>query len=146
MAEESPQSYETHVRRLPLPYLLVGGALGLHVALATAQLAAQPTLRSAWQLLVALALGGLAWIVRTNSLRVQDRVIRLEERLRLQRLLPAELQPRIEELSLGQLVALRFASDEELPALVQAVLDEGLRDRDAIKRRVRRWRPDHLRV
>jgi hypothetical protein len=146
MSETAPQSYETHVRRLPAPYLAVSIAIALHVVLSTAQLVLQPSLRSVWQLGVALALGGVVWILRTNSLRVQDRVIRLEERDRLRRLLPAELQPRIEELSLGQLVALRFASDAELPELARAVLDEGLTDRDAIKRRVRHWRPDHLRV
>jgi len=143
---ESPQSYENHVRRLPAPYLAVALAITLHVVLSAAQLVLQPSLRALWQLVVALALGGMVWILRTNSLRVQNRIIRLEERDRLRRLLPADLQPRIEELSLGQLVALRFASDAELPELARAVLAEGLTDRDAIKRRVRSWRADHLRI
>lgn len=143
---ESSQSYENHVRRLPAPYLAVALAITLHVVLSAAQLVLQPSLRALWQLVVALALGGMVWILRTNSLRVQNRIIRLEERDRLRRLLPADLQPRIEELSLGQLVALRFASDEELPELARAVLAEGLTDRDAIKRRVRSWRADHLRI
>lgn len=143
---ESPQSYENHVRRLPAPYLAVALVITLHVVLSAAQLVLQPSLRALWQLVVALALGGMVWILRTNSLRVQNRIIRLEERDRLRRLLPADLQPRIEELSLGQLVALRFASDAELPELARAVLAEGLTDRDAIKRRVRSWRADHLRI
>lgn len=143
---ESSQSYENHVRRLPAPYLAVALAITLHVVLSAAQLVLQPSLRALWQLVVALALGGMVWILRTNSLRVQNRIIRLEERDRLRRLLPADLQPRIEELSLGQLVALRFASDAELPELARAVLAEGLTDRDAIKRRVRSWRADHLRI
>jgi hypothetical protein len=146
MPEPSPQTYETHVRRLPAPYLLVSAGIALHVVLAAGQLALQPSLRSLWQLAVAISLGGLVWIVRTNSLRVQDRIIRLEERVRLHRLLPEELRARIDDLTLGQLVALRFASDQELAELVQSVLAEGLTDRDAIKRRVRDWRPDHLRV
>ena len=73
-------------------------------------------------------------------------MIRLEERLRLGRLLPEALKPRIAELSRGQLVALRFASDEELAELTRAVLEENLTDGKAIKQRVKHWRADYLRV
>jgi hypothetical protein len=79
-------------------------------------------------------------------LTVQNRVIRLEERLRLARLLPADLQGRIEELTVGQLVALRFASDGELVELTRKVLTEGITDKKAIKSMVTTWRPDHLRA
>ena len=146
MTATPPQSYETHVRRLPLPYLAVAAVLSLHIVIMTARFVMHPSALGLWQVIVALALGGLAWIVRTNSIVVQNRVIRLEERLRLERLLPEDLRPRIGELSLAQLVALRFASDGELAGLTRAVLDENLTDRDAIKRRVREWRADHLRV
>ncbi|GAC1702590.1 MAG: hypothetical protein NVS9B4_08300 [Candidatus Acidiferrum sp.] len=77
---------------------------------------------------------------------MQDRVIRLEERLRCQRLLPPGLQPRIGELTEGQLVALRFASDEELPGLTQRVMDEKIVGRAAIKKLVKNWKADHLRA
>jgi hypothetical protein len=84
--------------------------------------------------------------VRTNSLRVQDRIIRLEMQVRLRQVLPADLQARIGELSLSQLVSLRFASDAELPALTRRVLDEKLTDRKAIKMLVTDWQADSFRV
>jgi hypothetical protein len=93
---------------------------------------------------VALLLG--FFYARTFALRVQDRVIRLEERLRYERLLPAELLARVDELTLGQMVALRFACDAELPGLMRRTLDEKLADRKAIKALVVRWRADDLRA
>ena len=93
---------------------------------------------------LALILGFLC--ARRFALSVQDRVIRLEERLRYQRLLPADLQPRIEEFTVAQLVSLRFASDSELPALARKVLDEKMQERKAIKQLVKNWKPDYLRA
>jgi Family of unknown function (DUF6526) len=95
-------------------------------------------------LALALILGFLS--ARMFALSVQDRVIRLEERLRYQRLLPADLQPRIEEFTVAQLVSLRFASDSELPALARKVLDEKMQERKAIKHLVKNWKPDYLRA
>jgi hypothetical protein len=92
----------------------------------------------------ALLLGFLS--ARTFALTVQDRVVRLEERLRLAALLPVDLQPRVGEFTLEQLVALRFASDAELPALARKVLDDQINDRKAIKQMVKTWRPDYLRA
>ena len=80
------------------------------------------------------------------SVTVQNRVIRLEERIRMRAPLPSDLQPRIEEFTVPQLVALRFARDEELPALAREVLDKHIEDRNAIKQKVTRWRADHLRA
>jgi len=77
---------------------------------------------------------------------VQDRVIRLEERLRLERLLDPPLAARISELTTAQLVALRFASDEEVGGLVARVLEGELTGRKEIKRAIRSWRPDHERI
>ena len=93
---------------------------------------------------VALILG--FFYARTFALRVQDRVIRLEERLRYERMLPADLLARAGELTLAQTIALRFASDKELPGLMHKVLDEKLADGKAIKGMVADWRADHLRA
>ena len=95
-------------------------------------------------LAMALALGFL--FARAFALSVQDRVIRLEERLRLARLLPDELKPRIDEFTVSQLVALRFACDEELPMLARRVLAENLQSRKAIKQLVKTWRADYQRA
>ena len=96
--------------------------------------------------LLAAALVVLVFEARLFPLAVQDRVIRLEERLRFALLLPADLQPRIGEFTAGQMVALRFACDAELPALARKVLDEKLTERKAIKQQVKNWRADYLRA
>ena len=80
------------------------------------------------------------------ALRAQDRIIRLEERTRLDRLLPADLRVRAAELSTSQLIALRFAPDDEVPELVRRALDGELARQGDIKRAIRDWRADHLRV
>jgi len=98
------------------------------------------------QVVLAVAVGLLFWYARVFALTLQDRLIGIEERARMERLLPADLRPRIPEFTRGQLIALRFASDAELPALAQRVLNEGVRDREAIKRMITQWRPDHFRV
>jgi hypothetical protein len=96
--------------------------------------------------LLAAALVVLVFLARLFALAVQDRVIRLEERLRYERVLPAELQARAGELTVGQIIALRFASDAELPALTRKVLDEKMMERKAIKQLVKNWKPDYLRA
>ena len=88
----------------------------------------------------------LVFRARLFALAVQDRVIRLEERLRYERVLPEELRWRSDELTVNQFVSLRFASDEELPALMRKVLDEKLAERKAIKQLIKSWRPDYLRA
>jgi len=95
---------------------------------------------------VALALLVGFLTTRVAALKVQDRVIRLEERLRYQRLLPGDLQPRIGDFTVNQFISLRFASDAELPALARKVLDEKLDERKAIKQLVKNWKPDYLRA
>jgi hypothetical protein len=97
-------------------------------------------------LLTALALVVLAFNARLFALRVQDRVIRLEERQRLARLLSDDLQSRIAEFTTGQLVALRFASDDELSILARRVLNDKVTDLKAIKQAVKHWRADYLRA
>lgn len=97
-------------------------------------------------LLVSIALLLVALYARMFALTVQDRVIRLETRLRLEKLLPADLKARILEFSVGQLIALRFASDAELPDLARRVLDEKVKDKKAIKQMIKTWKPDYLRA
>lgn len=97
-------------------------------------------------LLSAVGLLLLFYYARVFALAVQDRVIRLEMMLRMGALLPADLKSRFDEFTIGQLVALRFASDAELPELARKVLDEKQTDRKAIKRRIKNWKPDFLRA
>ncbi len=80
------------------------------------------------------------------ALKVQDRVIRLEERLRYERLVPADLKSRIDDFTINQLVSLRFASDAELPTLARKVLDDKINDRKTIKQMIKVWKPDYLRA
>ncbi|PYU14065.1 MAG: hypothetical protein DMG37_08505 [Acidobacteria bacterium] len=96
--------------------------------------------------LFAAALVVLALRARLFALAVQDRLIRLEERLRYERVLPEELRWRADELTVNQFVSLRFASDDELPALMKKVLDERVTNRKAIKQLIKNWRPDYLRA
>ncbi|HLW81984.1 MAG TPA: DUF6526 family protein [Candidatus Acidoferrales bacterium] len=97
-------------------------------------------------LLLAIALILVALYARLFALTVQDRVIRLEMRLRLEQILPAELRPRIPQFTVNQLVALRFASDAELPELTRRVLEEKMNDRKAIKQLIKTWKADYLRA
>lgn len=140
------QSFENHARMVPA-YHYVLAALVLAVLIwSVARLVGDPSPDRVIVVLLAVALLLTAFFAREFPLGVQDRVIRLEERLRMETLLPDDLRPRIGELTTEQLIGLRFASDEELPALVRQVLDGGLTDRKAIKRAVRNWRADHQRI
>jgi hypothetical protein len=96
--------------------------------------------------ILAAALVVLVFEARLFALAVQDRVIRLEERLRYERILPADLRARAGELTIGQIVSLRFASDAELPTLARKVLDEKLMNRKGIKQQIKNWKPDYLRA
>jgi uncharacterized protein DUF6526 len=98
-----------------------------------------------WSIVMAIVFFAIAGRSRDGALVVQNRVIRAEERLRLHALLPAEDRAHINELSVKQLVALRFASDDELPALFRKTLTQNLEPK-AIKASINNWRPDYLRV
>ena len=143
---EIPQNFENHTRwHAPFHFFLVP-IFFLNVIFALVQLIRFGDLDHAVLLVLAIALVVLTSLARTYALRVQDRVIRLEERLRYQQVLPPALAQRASTLSLRQVVALRFASDEELPELTQQVLDGKLTGGKEIKRAVKQWRADTLRV
>lgn len=143
----SEQNFKNHVRFVPLyhffalPMLLVNFGWSIYRWIAAG-----------------FSIGGLEWVLtsaalffgvvypRLFALNVQDRVIRLEERLRYERVLPEELRWRADELTVDQFVSLRFASDEELEKLMRKVLDGKLTERKAIKRLIKNWRPDSLRA
>jgi uncharacterized protein DUF6526 len=101
---------------------------------------------SVFSVIVTAALLVVTFEARLFALAVQDRVIRLEERLRYEKVLPEELRWRADELSVNQFVALRFASDDELAALMRKVLEEKVDQRKAIKQQIKSWRPDYLRA
>jgi hypothetical protein len=144
MATEKPQNFENHTRKVPVFAIsqlvlivnLVGRLYGLRNGI---------SFRSVMDVLVGAALIVLFVLTRVSMGTVQDRVIRLEMRLRLAGLLPPDLCPRIQEFTVDQLVALRFASDAELPGLARKVLDEKLADRKPIKKLVKDWQADYLR-
>jgi Family of unknown function (DUF6526) len=146
MAEKLPQTYANHTRfQPPFHFVLLPGGLVL-LTLTIVNVVRRYHQLNAWILLLIGILFPLAsFLIRTNSLRVQDRLIRLEERLRLRALLSADLSARIPELTEAQLIALRFASDEELPALVARVLAAKTPAPD-IKKAIVTWRADTFRV
>jgi hypothetical protein len=145
-AARPPQTYATH-RNFPGYYFAVAAPLTLvALALAVWRVAKAPSFDSALALLTVLALAGTLGASRLMVLVVQNRIIRLEMRLRLREVLPAPLAARIPELTVGQLIGLRFASDAELPTLVERCLAGDLRSAESVKREVREWQPDTLRA
>jgi hypothetical protein len=145
MAENSPQSFSHHSRYDPPFHFFVLPVFGITLLATIYHLVRHPSVHSAWLVVVAAAALLAIFRIRMNALKVQDRVIRLEERLRLGALLDPALRPRIAELTESQLIALRFASDAELPALAVRVMNEKLANRD-IKQAIQHWRPDEWRV
>lgn len=143
---EITQNYSNHIRRHPLFHFFLLPALTIHLGWTIARLWQQPSWDRAEQLLLAAALIVMALLVRTYALRAQDRVIRLEERLRYQRVLPTELAAKATELPVRFIIALRFAPDEELPELVRQALDGKFAKPDDAKRAIRNWRADYFRV
>lgn len=140
------QNFKNHARFVPAFHFFVGPVFLLNIVWSIVRVVRSFSFGTIVSLLVAIALFVLALTARIFALTVQDRVIRLEMRLRLQQMLPPDLTPRIPEFTVGQLVALRFASDAELPDLARKVLQEKLTGRKAIKAMVRNWQPDNLRA
>lgn len=145
MAEQA-QGFATHRRFIPAWHFFALPVLIANVFVVAVHFARQPGIGNAWSVIVALALVIGIYLSRSMPLRAQDRIIRLEERTRLDRILPGDLRGRVGELSASQLIALRFAPDDEVPELTRRALNGELKTQGDIKRAIRNWRADHLRV
>lgn len=141
-----PQSFDNHAKLIPLYHGVVYFALAVNFGWSIYQFARAPSIDSAVAVLTAAALILIVYYARVFALRVQDRVIRLEMRLRMQQVLPADLRARILDFTPRQLVAMRFASDAELPGLAAVVLRDNIHDMKTIKKMVKDWQPDYLRA
>jgi hypothetical protein len=141
-------SYAHHRRFHPWFHFFVIPVLAIHFVMQLWLAVMHPLeWRTWWSVVVASALLSLAFIARVYPLRIQDRVIRLEETLRLARVLPAGMQPRIADLSSGDLIGLRFAPDAELPDLVRSICAGECKGREQVKQRIKGvWRADKMRI
>ena len=146
LGERMPQTYANHARYVPLFHFVVFGLLIVNVFYRLYAAVRGFGVGTVIDALVGIALVLFAWSVRTFDARLQDRIIRLEMRLRLARLLPPELHPRIAELRPGQLIALRFAPDAEVPGLVDEIFAGRLTRGSEIKQAIKTWEPDYFRV
>jgi hypothetical protein len=140
------QNYGNHARQTPVWLYGVLLPFTLNFGWSVFRLIRTPDTDTAVTFLVAFALMLLWWQVRRMALTVQNRVIRLEMRLRLREILPPSLHADIQRLTVRQLVALRFASDAEMPELVNDILAGRLSDGKAIKMKVKNWQADYLRA
>ncbi len=146
MAEKIPQTFANLARfHPPFHFFLIPGALILLILTIVNAIRHARRLDAWILLLIGILFPVAVFLIRINALRVQDRLIRLEERLRLEALLSADLSARIGELTEAQLIALRFASDAELPLLVPKVLAANMQSKD-IKKAIVAWRADNFRV
>ncbi len=140
------QSYSNHAMFQPAWHYVAFPASAIWFVHAALHAFRSRTAEAHWELLGSLGLVAAVWASRIMVLTAQNRIIRLEMRLRLREVLPAALQSRIGDLSLGQLIGLRFAADAELPGLVERCLAGQLPDAKAVKQAVTDWQPDHLRA
>ncbi|SRR5258708_34336752 len=142
----TPQTFANHTRWHPTFHFFVIPVMLINFIWAIVIFVKTPNWNSGWWIVVSLALVVLASLVRLNSLKVQDRLIQLEERLRYQQVLSAALLPQTSTLRKSQIIALRFAGDDELEELVAAVLAGKLAKSKEIKRAIKSWRADTFRV
>ena len=142
----APQSLANHTRwHAPFHYFVLPVML-INLVWSVVQCVKVPSLSSGWWIVVSLALLMLTFLVRLNPLKVQDRIIRLEEKLRYQQVLSPALLQQASALRTGQIIALRFAGDDELEELVRAVLAGKLTKNIEIKGAIEHWRADTFRV
>jgi hypothetical protein len=146
MAQAQQQSFENHTRIVPAYHMVTLGIFVVNLLWSIYRIVRVPSVESLVSLLLAAAFILLLLYARSFSLTVQDRVIRLEMQLRLRGLLPPDLQGRIREFTPRQLIALRFASDEELPELCRSVLRDNITEGKTIKKMIKNWQADYLRA
>jgi len=146
MAQTTPQNFENHVRIVPAYHFVASTLLAINLIWAIYKLVRDPSGETVIGLLLVAAVVIVWFYSRNFALTVQDRVVRLETTLRLEKLASTDLRAQIPQLTLDQLVALRFASDPELPELAIKVLNEKITTRTAIKKLVKNWNPDYLRA
>ncbi|MBC7796542.1 MAG: hypothetical protein H7Z37_06700 [Pyrinomonadaceae bacterium] len=140
------QNYKNHNRfHAPFHFILTP-MLFVHFIYTIYKVYETPDVDHAEAVFLAIGLIILGGLARVNSLKVQDRIIRLEEKLRYNRVLPQELAKRAESLSVNQIIALRFANDDELPQLVEKTLRGDFAKSSDIKKSIANWRGDYLRV
>jgi len=142
----TPQTFANHTRWQPPFHFFIAPVMLINVIWSVVQFIKAPGLNSGWWIVVSVALLVLAFLVRLNSLKVQDRLIRLEEKLRYQQILSAPICQQASALNMGQIIALRFAGDDELEELVGSVLAGKLAKAGDIKRAIKGWRADMFRV
>ena len=145
MADQT-QNLATHRRWIPMWHFFAIPVLLINVFVVAVYFVRDPRLINGWAVIVAIALLIGVFLSRSMPLRAQDRIIRLEERARLERVLPSDLRGRVGELTESQLIAIRFAADDEVPELTRRTLNGELKSQGDIKRAIRNWRGDHLRV
>jgi hypothetical protein len=145
MAEKKPQTFANHTRFDPLFHFFVLPVFVFSTVAAIVMFLKHPSVHSGWHFLLITAATVALFKIRLYANKLQDRVIRLEERQRLASLLSEPLRSRIPELTEDQLIGLRFASDAELPKLAERALSEKLSRAD-IKKAIQTWRPDYWRV
>ena len=145
MSEKKPQNYKNHAKFIPVFHYIALPLLLINFLAALFRLTQDINFYALNDLGLAVALIIVAVFTRLFALKAQDRVIRLEEQLRIQALLPDALKTNAGRLTMGQIVALRFASDEELAGLTQDALDHNTSP-NALKQAVKNWRPDYNRV
>jgi hypothetical protein len=146
MSDPTPQNFANHRRIVPMYHIVAFLLIVVNAGYAAWMTVTRFSVANLMYLLLAVAVFLLFWYARAFATAVQDRVIRLEERLRFERVLPDSLTPRIGDFTVAQLVGLRFASDAELPALARQVLEQHIDDREEIKKKITDWRADHCRV
>ncbi len=143
---EREQSFSNHTHWTPAYHFVTVPLYLFYLGWAVRRVMANPNNDSWFALLGAVALMFVGAVSRMQALKVQDRVIRLEERLRLAQLLPADLQQHAGRLRASHLIALRFASDEEVPGLVREIVANPAISRKEIKQRIKHWRADWFRT
>ena len=146
MDEPAQQSFENHTRIVPAYHMGALGIFVINLLWSLYRLAKYPGADTIVSLLLAVGFLLLFFYARVFATTVQDRVIRLEMQLRLRQLLPVDLRSCVDDLTHRQLVALRFASDQELPDLCRRVVNDKITDQKTIKKMIKDWRPDHLRA